>query len=59
MKPTYILSLFLVASNALFAQRPDTPWQINAGLNLVDLFPTGEESPFFPNQGVFFSRFWY
>ena len=57
MKPTYIISLFLAVSTALFAQRPDTPWQINAGLNVVDLFPTGEENPFFPNQGGFFEDF--
>ncbi len=57
MKPTYILSFFLIASTALFAQRPDTPWQINAGLNVVDLFPTGEENPYFPNQGGFFEDF--
>lgn len=53
MKPTYIISLFLAVSTALFAQRPDTPWQINAGLNVVDLFPTGEENPFSPIKVVF------
>lgn len=47
MKPTYILSLYLAATTALFAQRPDTPWQINAGLNVVDFFPTGGENIFF------------
>ena len=57
MKPTYILSLYLAATTALFAQRPDTPWQINAGLNVVDLFPTGGENIFFPKQGGFFEDF--
>lgn len=57
MKPTYILGLFLAVSTALFAQRPDTPWQINAGLNVVDLFPTGEEKSFFPQSRWFFEDF--
>ena len=57
MKPTYILTLFLVVTTSIVAQRPDTPWQINAGLNVVDLFPTGGENNFFPNQGGFFEDF--
>jgi len=57
MKPTYLLTLFLVVTTTLMAQRPDTPWQINAGLNVVDLFPTGVENNFFPNQGGFFEDF--
>lgn len=57
MKPTYILILFLVVTTSIVAQRPDTPWQINAGLNVVDLFPTGGENNFFPNQGGFFEDF--
>ena len=57
MKPTYLLTLFLVVTTAAMAQRPDTTWQINAGLNVVDLFPTGGENIFFPNQGGFFEDF--
>lgn len=57
MKPTYILTLFFVVTTSIVAQRPDTPWQINAGLNVVDLFPTGGENNFFPNQGGFFEDF--
>ena len=57
MKPTYILTLFLVVTTAVMAQRPDTPWQLNAGLNVVDLFPTGGENIFFPDQGGFFEDF--
>ena len=57
MKPTYLFTLFLVVTTTLMAQRPDTPWQINAGLNVVDLFPTGVEYNFFPNQGGFFEDF--
>lgn len=57
MKPTYISLLFMVVSTALMAQRHDTPWQINAGLNAVDIFPTGKENIYFPNQGGFFEDF--
>ena len=57
MKPTYLLTLFLVVTTVAMAQRPDTTWQINAGLNVVDLFPTGGENIFFPNQGGFFEDF--
>ena len=47
----------MVVSTALMAQRHDTPWQINAGLNAVDIFPTGKENIYFPNQGGFFEDF--
>lgn len=57
MKPTYLLTLFLVVTTTMVAQRPDTQWQINAGLNAVDLFPTGRDNRFFPNQGGFFEDF--
>jgi OOP family OmpA-OmpF porin len=57
MKPTYISLLFMVVSTALMAQRHDTPWQINAGLNAVDIFPTGKGNIYFPNQGGFFEDF--
>ncbi len=57
MKPTYIPLLLLVVSTTLFAQRVDVPWQINAGVNIIDVFPTGEENQFFPNQGAFFEDF--
>lgn len=57
MKPTYITLLFMVVTTALMAQRHDTPWQINAGLNAVDIFPTGGENTYFPNQGGFFEDF--
>lgn len=47
----------MVVTTALMAQRHDTPWQINAGLNTVDIFPTGGENTYFPNQGGFFEDF--
>lgn len=47
----------MVVTTALMAQRHDTPWQINAGLNAVDIFPTGGENTYFPNQGGFFEDF--
>lgn len=57
MKPTYFITLFFIVTSSVIAQRTDTPWQINAGLNIVDIFPSGGENSFFPNQGGFFEDF--
>lgn len=57
MKPTYFITLFFIVTSSVIAQRTDTPWQINAGLDIVDIFPSGGENSFFPNQGGFFEDF--
>ena len=55
---TYLFTtLFFIVTSSVIAQRTDTPWQINAGLNIVDIFPSGGENSFFPNQGGFLKIF--
>lgn len=53
MKPTYTIIFLWLITLPVFAQQPESPWQINAGLNVVDLFPTGRTNDTFPNQGGF------
>ena len=37
MKPTFLLPLLSLYSVFLFAQRPKYEWQLEAGLNIIDL----------------------
>lgn len=57
MKPTYLTLFFIISINFTFAQGVENPWKIYAGLNIVDVFPTGAENNFFPDQGDFFEDF--
>lgn len=56
MKPTFLLPLLSLYSVFLFAQRPKYEWQLEAGLNIIDLYPVGTSSAYFPNQGGYFEN---
>ena len=53
MKPTILTLFSFFFFVNFYAQRPKHDWQIQAGLHIVDLYPVGKSSTFFPNQGNF------
>jgi len=53
MRSTIFTLLCSFFSLTLFAQRPEYDWQLQAGLNIIDLYPVGKSSTYFPNQGNF------
>ena len=53
MRSTIFTLLCSFLSLTLFAQRPEYDWQLQAGLNIIDLYPVGKSSTYFPNQGNF------
>lgn len=57
MKPTILTLFSFFFFVNFYAQRPKHDWQIQAGLHIVDLYPVGKSSTFFPNQGNFLEDF--
>ena len=53
MRSTIFTLLCSFLSLTLFAQRTEYDWQLQAGLNIIDLYPVGKSSTYFPNQGNF------
>ncbi|WP_044637161.1 OmpA family protein [Siansivirga zeaxanthinifaciens] len=54
MNKKIVLGLFLLFIGAIsYAQTKDNPWAIEVGVNAVDVYPVGENSP----QGEYFDEF--
>jgi outer membrane protein OmpA-like peptidoglycan-associated protein len=48
-----LASLLFLSFSTVNAQDEDNPWAIGVGVNVVDLYPTGEDAP----RGDYFSQF--
>ena len=57
MRSTIFTLLCSFISLTLFAQQPEYDWQLQVGLNIIDLYPVGKSSTYFPNQGSFLEGF--
>ena len=40
-----------------FTQSIEKPWKISLGINVVDTYPTGDDSSFLGDSGAFFEEF--